>query len=129
LEVDGLFGRGTRAALMDYQLRHGLAVDGICGRMTINSMLSDNGTAQAPVASGSNSNTYPAPNRIVRTGHSNRTEVLWLQTELRQAGYQLAVDGRFGPGTRAALMDYQLRHGLTVDGVCGPRTIQSMISQ
>lgn len=129
LAVDGLFGRGTRAALMDYQLRHGLAVDGICGKMTVKALLNDGSVASAPAASCDGANSYPAPTRIIRIGQGSRTEVRWLQTELVQAGYQLAVDGLFGPGTRAALMDYQLRHGLAIDGVCGPKTIQSMLAQ
>lgn len=120
LEVDGMFGRGTRAALMDYQLRHGLAVDGICGKMTINVMLNDNGSGQAA--------SYPVPTRIVRAGTGRQTDVLWLQTKLKKAGYQLTIDGKFGPRTRAALMDYQLRHGLVIDGICGPKTIESMLA-
>lgn len=121
LEVDGMFGRGTKAALMDYQLRHGLVVDGICGKMTINVMLNDNGIGQAT--------SYPTPTGIVKVGTGRRTDVLWLQTNLTKVGYQLTIDGRFGPRTRAALMDYQLRHGLVIDGICGPKTIQSMLAQ
>lgn len=123
ITVDGVFGRNTRLALMDYQLRHGLQVDGICGNMTINSMLH----GKENVVSGTN--TYPVPRGIIRAGGGRRAEVLWLQTELAQAGYQLAIDGRFGRDTKAALMDYQLRHGLVVDGICGPKTIQSMLIQ
>lgn len=133
LTVDGLFGRGTKAALMDYQLRHGLAVDGICGRMTIQTLQADAANAapaqnqtQAPVVSGDGSNPYPTPTGTVRSG--NRSAVRWLQAELVQAGYNIAVDGLFGRGTKAALMDYQLRHGLSVDGVCGRMTIQNLLA-
>lgn len=129
LEVDGVFGKGTRAALMDYQLRHGLAVDGICGKMTINALSNDGNVVQTPATSGKDTNTYPVPTGIIKAGHGNGAEVRWIQTRLVQAGYRIAVDGLFGPGTRAALMDYQLRHGLAIDGVCGPKTIQSMQAQ
>ena len=124
LEIDGLFGKNTRAALMDYQLRHGLQVDGICGKMTINALLNDDANI-----TGNKTNTNPVPGSIMRVGHKNRLEVCWLQTELVRAGYQLKIDGLFGNRTRATLMDYQLRHGLKVDGVCGPQTIQSMIAR
>ncbi len=124
LVVDGMFGRETRAALMDYQLRHGLIVDGICGKMTINALLNDGSTI-----AGNASNSNPVPAGLVKVGHKNQSEVRWLQTELRQAGYNLAIDGLFGQRTRATLMDYQLRHGLKVDGICGPQTIQSMLAK
>lgn len=45
-----------------------------------------------------------------------------LQKALNREGYGLAVDGGFGEKTRAALMDYQNRNGLTVDGVAGEAT-------
>ena len=124
LVVDGMFGRETRAALMDYQLRHGLIVDGICGKMTINALLNDGSTT---ASNASNSNSVPAG--LVKVGHKNQSEVRWVQTELRQAGYNLVIDGLFGQRTRATLMDYQLRHGLKVDGICGPQTIQSMLAK
>lgn len=45
-----------------------------------------------------------------------------LQTALAAAGYALAVDGDFGAKTEAALIAYQAHHGLTADGICGPKT-------
>lgn len=34
LKVDGIFGAGTKAKLVEWQKAHGLAADGICGMAT-----------------------------------------------------------------------------------------------
>lgn len=49
-------------------------------------------------------------------------EVSNLQTSLKNAGYNIDVDGSFGPQTLAAVKDYQQKNGLTVDGMVGPQT-------
>lgn len=38
----------------------------------------------------------------------------------------IKVDGDFGKGTKAALMEFQKANGLTVDGVCGQNTRQKL---
>ena len=55
---------------------------------------------------------------MLRYGSSGQ-EVRRLQQALNRAGYSLEVDGGFGEKTRAALMDYQRRAGMTPDGVAG----------
>ena len=37
----------------------------------------------------------------------------------------VAVDGNFGAGTKAKLIEYQKAHGLTADGICGSATWSS----
>ena len=49
-------------------------------------------------------------------------DVSTLQTALKNAGYNIDVDGSFGPQTLAAVKDYQKSNGLTVDGMVGPQT-------
>ena len=50
-----------------------------------------------------------------------------LQTQLHELGfYSHRVDGRFGPQTYEALMNYQLNSGLEDDGVCGPDTLHAL---
>ena len=51
-----------------------------------------------------------------------------LQTTLNKYGYNLAVDGSFGPKTLAAVKDYQKKNGLTVDGMVGPQTQSALFS-
>ena len=45
-----------------------------------------------------------------------------LQEKLNAQGESLDADGIFGPGTHAAVIAFQAKHGLTPDGVVGPRT-------
>ncbi|UPT53304.1 hypothetical protein [Synechococcus phage Ssp-JY38] len=46
-----------------------------------------------------------------------------LQTALNEAGVgPLAVDGRIGPATKAAIRRFQKKHGLAPDGIAGPKT-------
>lgn len=52
-----------------------------------------------------------------------------LQRALNQVGYSLAVDGGFGPKTKAAVIDYQKKNNLRVDGVAGSETMGSLLSK
>lgn len=53
---------------------------------------------------------------------SSGSDVTELQKTLNQNGYQLDVDGKFGPKTQAAVKDYQSKNGLKVDGIAGVNT-------
>lgn len=70
-------------------------------------------------------NPYPAPTKTLAKG--NRGEgVRWLQWELNDRGFPCSVDGSFGPGTKEALMAYQVSAGLAPDGSCGPATRKAL---
>jgi putative chitinase len=58
---------------------------------------------------------------VVRNG-SQGADVTALQTALEAKGYSTAADGAFGPGTEAAVMQFQRDQGLPADGVVGPAT-------
>jgi len=49
-----------------------------------------------------------------------------LQIALVALGYDLPVDGRYGPITEAAVVHYQLSNGLIVDGITGRQTQGSL---
>lgn len=71
-------------------------------------------------------NPYAAPTKTLAKG--NRGEgVRWLQWELTDRGFRCAVDGSFGPGTKEALMAYQVSAGLVPDGSCGPATRKALL--
>ncbi len=60
---------------------------------------------------------------------SSGSEVKKLQESLNSKGYSLAVDGKFGSKTQAAVRDYQKKNGLSVDGVVGEKTWGSLQSK
>ena len=63
----------------------------------------------------------------VKKGSSGE-EVKELQTILNNRGYSLDVDGVFGSKTQAAVRDYQQKNNLSVDGVVGKNTWNSLNS-
>ena len=62
----------------------------------------------------------------LRKGNPHRTQNRTLQRRLNALGASLAVDGHFGPKTRAAVKRYQRSKGLQVSGVVGPRTRKAL---
>ena len=55
---------------------------------------------------------------------STGTEVRNIQSRLKSWGYMDgAVDGIYGSKTEAAVKKFQTKHGLTADGIAGPKTL------
>lgn len=61
------------------------------------------------------------PGKALRQG-GRGAAVQLMQQRLVDLGYAISVDGNFGPGTCAAVTDFQSKKGLTSDGCCGPST-------
>ncbi len=56
-------------------------------------------------------------------------DCVWgVQNALYARGFLPTVDGDFGPGTVAALRQFQSSRSLAVDGVAGPQTLQELES-
>lgn len=66
-------------------------------------------------------NPYNEPTENVRL-NSKGNDARWLQYELNRYGYKLIVDGIIGNKSIIALTDFQTKHGLAPDGICGPAT-------
>ncbi len=61
----------------------------------------------------------------IQQGSTGSTVVL-LQQQLNVRGYHLLVDGDFGPITKAAVIDFQMKKGLTANGIDGDATWQAL---
>lgn len=97
------------------------SVPGISGNVDLNIMYADISVEGGQATAG---NPYAEPTYTLyryRIGMS-REYVRWLQYELNEMGYGLAVDGLFGKATDAALRSAQGKFGIAVDGKCGPET-------
>ena len=62
---------------------------------------------------------------VLKMGSRGEYVLAW-QKFLNQNGYFCTEDGIFGKQTRKAVMDWQLSHGLDVDGVIGKQTWASI---
>ena len=68
-------------------------------------------------------NPFKEPLNLIRYG-SIGTGVKWVQFELVEAGYDLAIDGDFGNKTKKAVIDFQKSCKITPDGIVGNITRQ-----
>ena len=57
------------------------------------------------------------------------TAVEEIQKMLKANGYNLAVDGSFGPATLQATKDFQRMNGLLIDGIVGEETLAKLQSK
>ena len=127
--VDGSYGAATVSAVEAFQSLFGLTADGVVGRSTWNKLKE---VALAVANKIVAANTAPGQfTTTVREG-STGTTVRAVQFYLRRlsAYYSdiptVTVDGRFGAATTRAVKAWQARAGLTVDGVVGRLTFQSL---
>lgn len=127
--VDGSYGAATVSAVTAFQSLFGLTADGVVGRSTWNK-LKEVGLAVANKIVAAN----VAPGQFTATTRegSSGTAVRAVQYYLRRlAAYYsdvptVTVDGKFGAATTRAVKAWQTRAGLTVDGVVGRLTFQSL---
>lgn len=73
-------------------------------------------------------NPYQEPTSTINRDMKGKG-VSWVQWELREAGYDIMVDGVFGDITDKAVRRYQASCKLMVDGKVGPKTIAAFKQQ
>ena len=104
----------TTQPLWGWQYSSKGVVPGISGNVDLNQIYGVAATS-----------SYPVPARTLRKGNRG-DDVKWLQQRLNAEGAGRSVDGDFGALTRAAVIEYRLRHGLAVDGIVGPVTRKAL---
>lgn len=119
---DGKYGSGTVAAVKLFQQRNGLTADGKAGTKTYAVLFSQSAIANTatPVAPS-------APYTNLSIG-STGDAVSYLQAALLTLKYTVNVTGTYDATTRAAVVAFQQRNGLTADGIAGKKTQEKLYS-
>lgn len=114
--LDGIYGTDTQTAVMQYQQKNELRVDGIAGPKTLGSLLTVKGN-------------YVPSKRNLSLGDRGQT-VRTVQKELKSLGYySFHVDGIYGPLTKDAVKTFQAANDLQIDGIVGPHTRTALFGQ
>ena len=127
--VDGKFGSATTAAVRRFQTYFGLTSDGVVGRTTWNKLYEVyNDIANKLLSSSLRPGEYPG---VLRNGSSGTAVrelqfYLYLMSAYESSIPAIAIDGQFGASTEAAVRAYQRFAGLTVDGIVGRTTWNSL---
>lgn len=116
--ADGIFGPATSQALQSFQQSQGLNPTGVVDDATLAAL--QNPKAPTTTSSGSDAGYAVFGEKGAR--------VIQLQSALVKAGIAVrgGVDGDFGSGTSAAVMDFQRAKGLTVTGKVNDATANAL---
>jgi|GEM_PF-1120761 peptidoglycan hydrolase-like protein with peptidoglycan-binding domain len=129
LAVDGIYGRQTRRAVIQFQRAKGLKADGIAGNETL-SLLYGSGAPQAAAAPATPAApaipTFSATYATLRPGMRG-TAVQTMQEALNRHGFSLKADGIYGRATTRAVRKFQSQHKLRVDGIAGNQTLSLLL--
>jgi peptidoglycan hydrolase-like protein with peptidoglycan-binding domain len=109
LSIDGVFGPKTETAVKGFQQGAGLVVDGIVGPLTWGAL--PDGGPMPSLQEGSSGEVVRSLQQILTNGAPGQ----WNTTPG-------AIDGNFGPNTKASVKAFQVWGGVTSDGVVGDQT-------
>jgi len=120
--VSGIYDSNTVNAVKSFQKLHNLTVDGKSGTSTYNVLFSSQAFPYTPVTE-----TYSTYNiRYNESSGSGTAEkqeaVRRAQEALRALNYLCPINGDFDEATHDAIVDFQLRNGLTASGILDAAT-------
>lgn len=105
--VDSIFGSATAGAVRQFQEAQGLSADGIVGPLTWSRLIIE----------------------VKRGDFDNGASAAVQNLLVKQHGYNLAIDGDFGPATAAAIIDFQTKQGLSATGIVDEATWSALVCQ
>ena len=109
LVVDGIFGPALNTTVKEFQQGASLVVDGIVGPLTWAAL--PNGAPMPTLREGSTGAVVRSLQQVLSNGASGQ----WSTSPG-------AIDGDFGPNTRASVQAFQTWGGVTSDGIVGDQT-------
>ena len=135
--IDGIYGKGTRTSVRDFQTANGLSVDGVAGPATLSKLTEltgiQIGDVAAPGGSTGGTVTPDSPGGLFGGVYTTLQfgaqgeRVRILQRALKALGFDAgSVDGDFGTGTYQAVLAFQRAVGLTADGKAGKLTLTKL---
>ena len=71
--------------------------------------------------------TKTALNTYAIKNYTNNAYAKWIQQRLKDKGYKITVDGKFGKDSEKVLKQFQKDKKLTVDGKCGYNTCKALL--
>ena len=138
VEIDGVFGADTDAAVRQFQSDNGLEVDGIAGRVTqakLAQVLRDTSArGGTPRGAGMTLQNVIDQNRAIAFNDVNSGVLVndedfcrEIQTILRANGFLAVIDGLYGPKTREALRRFKSSRHLGGGDVLGATTAKALL--
>lgn len=130
-ELDGVFGKGTLAAVKKFQKEQYMTVDGLAGWATqaklstltgVTFETTEEDKVEMPVKP---TTIFGGDYRTMQFGTAG-DRVRVLQRALLALGFDTKVDGSFGSSTHAAVKAFQKIVGLTQDGKAGKKTLTKL---
>ena len=129
--ADGEFGSNTEKAVIAFQKKYSLEVDGVVGNETrtkLSELIAENNKKQTPVEIPEDPENPKIPKdkvmlpEIKMDDESDSVYVKLAQIALLCWGYSIIVSGIFGKEMNQKVRDFQENKGLIADGVIGKDT-------